>query len=229
MSPTIIAGVLTANVLSLGRELETIEKAGIKILHFDVMDGCFCPMLTFGPPFIKGCKTAMLKDVHLVVRDPLEKLEQYAAAGADMITVHIEACLHPYRAMQVIRQLKNVNEEGRGLLAGIALNPGTPVEAVQPLLAEADMVTLLAVNPGYSGQKFIGTTGDRMATLLEMIRASRRDILVGLDGGITKDNIDRVVRMGADIITAGSAIFDGKDAEGNARLFLDAVAAARKT
>lgn len=223
LSPTISVGILTADAMSLGSEIRLLEQAGIKMLHFDVMDGCFCPMLTFGPPLIKGLKTSLIKDVHLVIQDPLEKLEQYVAAGADMITVHLEACRHSHRVLQALKSMANANEAGRGILRGVALNPGTPVEAVEPLLHDVDMVTLLAVNPGWGGQKFIGTTPARMKKLLDLIRESKRDVLVGLDGGITKDNIEEAVRMGADIIVTGSAVFDGKDATGNAKFMLEEV------
>jgi ribulose-phosphate 3-epimerase len=226
--PAISVGLLTADMMALGGEVRLLEEAGVRLLHFDVMDGCFCPMMTVGPPLIKGIKTALLKDVHLMIDDPLSKLESFAAAGADIITVHIEATRHPHRVLQAICQLTNANDPRRGILCGIAINPGTPVEAVKPLLQEVDLITLLAVNPGWSGQKFIGTTPARMAQLLDLIRASGRDILAGLDGGITLDNVGTAVRMGADIIVTGSAVFNGKDAEANARAMLAAVTHARK-
>jgi ribulose-phosphate 3-epimerase len=228
MVPAISVGVLTADMMSMGTEIRILEQADVKLLHFDVMDGCFCPMMTFGPPFIKGVKTSLLKDVHLMVENPTDKIDAFVAAGADMITVHLEACRHPHRVMQVLGQMANVNEPGRGVLRGIALNPGTPVEFVEPLLQEVDMVTLLAVNPGWGGQKFIGTTPARMARLLKLIRESKRDILAGLDGGITRNNAADAVRMGADIIVTGSAVFDGKDAATNARGMQEIVAAAYK-
>lgn len=227
-TPAISVGVLTADMMALGSEVALIEKAGVKLLHFDVMDGCFCPMLTFGPPLIKGIKTSLFKDVHLVVEEPLDKLEPYVAAGADMITVHVEACRNTHRVLQVLKKMTNANDSARGILRGIALNPGTPVEAAQPLLEETDMVTLLAVNPGWGGQKLIGTTWARMERLLELVRKSGRDILVSLDGGITRDNIGDAVRAGADVIVTGSAVFDGKDVAANARAMLATVAEARK-
>jgi ribulose-phosphate 3-epimerase len=228
-TPTISVGVLTADLLALGSEIRTLERAGVRLVHFDVMDGCFCPMTTFGPPLIKAVKTPMLKDVHLLIEYPLDKIPAYVAAGADMITVHLEACgHHPHRVLQSIRSLVNANDPARSIAAGIALNPGTPLTALEPLLGELDMVFLLAVNPGWSGQGFIGTTRARAAKVLDLIRASGRDIFLGVDGGVSRDNIGDVVRMGADIIVTGSAVFDGKNAEANARNLLDAVAKARK-
>lgn len=163
-----------------------------------------------------------------MIESPLEKMEAFVAAGADLITVHLEACRHPHRVMQVLGQMTNVNEPGRGILRGLALNPGTPVESVEPLLQDVDMVTLLAVNPGWGGQKFIGTTPARVERLLNLIRASGRDILVGLDGGITQNNVGNAARMGADIIVTGSAVFDGRNAAGNARDMQTLIAAAHK-
>jgi len=223
VAPTISVGILTADLTALGRDVRLIEEAGIQIVHFDVMDGCFCPMLTFGAPLIKAVRTPLIKDVHLIIEDPLPKLPAYAAAGADMIVIHVEACRHPHRVLQAIGELTNANDPARGIARGIALNPGTPLEAAEPLLDEADLVFLVAVNPGWGGQKFIRATGRRVARLLEMIRHSKRDILVGVDGGITRDNVGDVLRMGADIVVTGSAVFDGKDVAGNATFMLEEV------
>jgi len=222
ITPTISVGLLSADLMSLGSEIRLLEQAGAGILHFDVMDGCFCPMLTAGPVLVKAVKTSMLKDVHLMIEDPLGKLDSYAAAGADMITVHVEACRHPHRVLQALGQL--AGPSGQSPLRGIALNPGTPLCAVEPLLGELEMVFLLAVNPGWGGQKFINSTTQRMVKLLQMIKESKRNILVGLDGGVTKDNIDDVARLGADIVVSGSALFEGKNVVQNVRYFLDAMA-----
>lgn len=228
LAPTISVGVLTADWMSLGTEIGRLEKAGVALLHFDVMDGCFCPMLTAGIPLVKGLKTSLLKDVHLLVEDPLPKLKPFAAAGADAITIHVEACRHPHRVLQVLKQMENANDPGRGIIRGVALNPGTPLQAVEPLLDEVDMVTLLAVNPGWVGQRFIHSTAGRIERLIGMVRESGRDILVGLDGGITRDNVFDAARLGADIIVTGSAVFDGKDAVANARSMMEAIAQARR-
>lgn len=228
VTPTLSVGVLTANLMALGREIALLENEGIRLLHFDVMDGCFCPMLTFGPPLIKGAKTTLLKDVHLLIEDPLEKIPAYVAAGADLITVHLEACRHPHRALQVIGAAANANDPARGIARGVALNPGTPICALEPLMGEVDVIFLLAVNPGWSGQSFIAGTAARAARVLDLIRESGRDIFLGIDGGVSKANIEDVVRMGADIIVTGSAVFDGQDASANARHMLQAVARAHK-
>ncbi len=209
--------------MSLGSELKLMEKAGVKLLHVDVMDGCFCPMMTVGPGFIKALRTPLLKDIHLLIDEPLNKLESYVAAGADMITVQVEFCRHIHRVLQSLGQMSNVNDPDRGILRGIALNPGTPLEVISPLMDELEMVFLLAINPGWSGQKFIPSTGPRLARLKQMIHDANKDILVGIDGGITRNNIADVARMDADIIVTGSAVFDGKTPLENAKFMISAL------
>ncbi len=221
--PTVSVGILTANLLSLGNELALLERTGVKLVHVDVMDGCFCPMMTVGPPFVKALKTPLWKDVHLMIAEPLEKVSEYVAAGADILTIHPEACAHPHRVLQALGGMTNANDPARGLVRGVALNPGTPVEALEPLLDELELVLLLAVNPGWGGQKFIPSTKARLSRVRKMIRESGRNILLGVDGGITRGNIAEVVEEGPDLIVTGSAVFDGKAAESNARFMLEAV------
>lgn len=221
--PLVSVGILTADLMSLGSELKLMENAGVKLLHFDVMDGCFCPMMTVGPGFIKAVKTSLLKDVHLLINEPLEKLQDYVAAGADMITVHVESSRYIHRALQVLGEMTNANDPNRGILRGVALNPGTPLEVIIPLIDELEMVFLLAVNPGWRGQKFIPSTEYRVRQLKKMIRDEQRDILVGIDGGITRNNIADVARMEADIIVTGSAVFDGKTPLENAKFMMSTV------
>lgn len=222
-APTVSVGMATADLSRLGEELAAIETAGVKVLHFDVMDGRFCPMMTFGPPLVKAARTAMLKDVHLMIEEPLGQLDVFAAAGADVITIHVESTRHPHRALQAIGNLPNANDPARGIVRGIGLNPGTPLEALDPLLDEVDIVTLLAVNPGWGGQKFIPATAGRLARLKEMIRVTGRPILTCIDGGIHRGNIAEVAAMGPDLIVTGSAVFDGKAPADNARFMLRAV------
>jgi ribulose-phosphate 3-epimerase len=222
-APLISVGILTADLMSLGPELKLMEKAGVKLLHVDVMDGCFCPMMTVGPGFIKALKTPLLKDIHLMIEEPLDKLESYVAAGADMITVHVESCRHIHRVLQKLGQMTNANDPNRGILRGIALNPGTPLETITPLIDELEMVFLLAVNPGWSGQRFIPSTEERLSRLRQMLSEVKKDILVGVDGGITRDNIADVARMDVDIIVTGSAVFDGKTPLENAKFMISAV------
>jgi ribulose-phosphate 3-epimerase len=224
-APTVSIGVVTANLLSLGSEIALLERTGAKLAHVDVMDGCFCPMMTVGPPFIKAIKTSLLKDVHLMIEEPLEKVAEYIAVGADIITIHVEACSNVHRVLQKLGTLTNANDAGRGIVRGVALNPGTPLEALEPLLDELEYILLLAVNPGWGGQKYIPSTTARVARVQRMIAASGKNIILGVDGGITKENIAEVAATGADLVVTGSAVFDGKTPEANARFMLEAVAA----
>jgi len=226
--PTVSIGIVTANLLSLGSEISLLESTGAKVVHFDVMDGCFCPMMTVGPPFIKAMKTSLLKDVHLMIDEPLEKVAEYVAVGADIVTIHVEACSNVHRVLQKLGSLKNVNDSERGVVRGIALNPGTPLETIDPLLDEIEMISLLAVNPGWGGQKYIPSTTARIKRVQRMIADSGKDIILCVDGGITKDNIAEIAATGVDLIVTGSAVFDGKTPEANARFMLEAVAAAGK-
>ena len=223
-APTVSIGIVTANLLSLGSEIALLEGTGAKLAHFDVMDGCFCPMMTVGPPLIKAIKTTLLKDVHLMIDEPLEKVAEYVAVGADIVTIHIEACSNAHRVLQKLGSLTNANDSERGVVRGVAVNPGTPLEALEPLLDELDYISLLAVNPGWGGQKYIPATTARFVRVKRMVAACGKDILGGIDGGITKANIAEIAATGADIIVAGSAVFDGKTPEANARFMLDTVA-----
>jgi ribulose-phosphate 3-epimerase len=222
LSPTLSVGILTANLLSLGSELALLEGTGVRLLHVDVMDGCFCPMMTVGPPFIKALKTSLRKDIHLMVCDPLEKIAEYVAAGADILTIHVESGAHIHRALQQMRDMTNANDPARGIMRGIALNPGTPLEVLEPLLEEVDLVSILAVNPGWRGS-FIPSTGRRIARLRQTIAEAGRKILVAVDGGVTRKNVAEVAATGADIIVTGSAVFDGKAPKENAKFMLEAV------
>ena len=219
-APQISVGMLTADWLTLGSQLELIESAGVELLHFDVMDGVFCPMLTLGAPIVAGLKTRLLKDVHLMIEEPLPKLESFVAAGADIITVHAESTRHIHRVLQALGKMTNANDPNRGIVRGIALNPGTPLEVIEPLAGEFEMVLLLAVNPGWSGQKFIASTCDRIRRVRESVGDTA---LICVDGGITRDNIENVGRLGADIVVTGSAVFDGKAPFENARHMMSAL------
>jgi ribulose-phosphate 3-epimerase len=222
-APLLSVGILTADFMSLGSELALLQEAGVRLMHFDVMDGCYCPMITVGPCFIKAVKTPLLKDVHLLIEDPLPKLDDFVAAGADMITVHIGSCRHIHRVLQRLGEMTSVNHPDRGILRGIALDPDVPLEVVTPLIDDVEMIVLLAVNPGWGGQKFIATTGQRFSRLRRMVQDARKDILIGVDGGITRNNVAEVARMGADLIVTGSAVFDGRNPRENALFMLDAV------
>jgi len=223
LAPTISVGILTADLMALGADLARLDGTGVPLLHVDVMDGCFTPMMTVGPPLVKALRTPLLKDVHLMISEPLEKLADYVSAGADVVTVHVESCTHVHRVLQQLGTMKNANDAARGIVRGIALNPGTPLEAIEPLLDDVDLVLLLAVNPGWGGQRFIPATIGRIARARRLLEAAGRRILLGVDGAITKDNIRSVAGTGVDLVVTGSAVFDGKTPTENARHMLEAL------
>ena len=220
-APTISVGMLTADLARLGDELALLERVGVQLVHYDVMDGRFCPMLTVGAPIVAAVQTPLLKDVHLMIEEPLDRLPEFVKAGADIVTIHVESTRHPHRALQALGGMPNANDPDRGIVRGVALNPGTPVEAIEPLLPDCELVLLLAVNPGWGGQAFIESTAARLADARARIAASGRDVILGVDGGIKRDNLARVADMGPDVIVTGSAVFDGKSPETNARTMLD--------
>jgi ribulose-phosphate 3-epimerase len=220
-SPTVSVGLLTADLLRLGSELSLLERTGVRLAHVDVMDGCFVPAMTVGPPWIRALKGPLLKDVHLMVRDPIGKVADYVACGADIVTVHVEADLHIHRVLQSLGKMVNANDPARGLIRGVALNPGTPLETLEPLLEEVEMVVLLAVNPGWGGQSFISSTFARIERMRRLLEERGKEILLGVDGGVTRTNIAEIAAAGADIIVTGSAVFDGKSPEENARFMLE--------
>jgi ribulose-phosphate 3-epimerase len=225
--PHLSIGILTADLLHLGDELALLERVGARVVHTDVGDGVFSPLFTVGAPFVKAQQTALLKDAHLMIDDPVQKVQAFVDAGADIITFHVEATRHPHRVLQALSTATNANDPERGVLRGVALNPGTPAVLVEPLIGDLDYVLVLAVNPGWSGQGFIEGTEAKLAAVRKLIDRSGRPILLGVDGGVTKTNIGRVAALGADIIVTGSAVFDGKTPEENARYMLDQAAAVR--
>lgn len=221
MCPAISVSLLSADLMSLGDDLAVLEQAGVRLVHIDVMDGHFAPKLTVGPPFVEAVKTALLKDVHLMVRYPETSVFEYVAAGADMVVVHPEGSRHVHRVLQQLGSATNANDSARGLVRGVALNPGTPLDVLDPLLDEVDVVFLLAVNPGWSGQRFLASTLRRIDRARRAIAESGRDILLGVDGGITRQNISEVARTGVDIVVTGSAVFENRKIADNARFMLD--------
>lgn len=228
-APVVSVGVLTSNLLCLGQEVALLERSAVKVVHIDVVDGCFCPSMTVGPPVVRAIRTPLLKDVHLMITEPLEKVADYVAAGADIVTIHPEACAHVHRVLQKLGSLTNVNDERRGIVRGIALNPGTPLEVIEPLLSEIELILLLAVNPGWGGQRFIPETNKRITRVQQMIASEGKDILLGVDGGINRENIGAVLATGVDLIVTGSAVFDGSNAGANAHYMMAAATAARSS
>jgi ribulose-phosphate 3-epimerase len=224
-APTISVGMLTADLSNLAAEMRLLESTSTPLVHFDVMDGCFCPMTTIGPPIIEAVETSLLKDVHLMIDAPLEKLGQYVDAGADVVSVHVEADRHIHRVFQTLGQLENRNDRDRGIVRGAALNPGTALETLEPLMDEIELIVLLAINPGWGGQKFDAATPRRLERARRMVEESGRDILLALDGGITRQNIADVGALRPDIVVTGSAVFDGKAPVENAKYMLESLGA----
>lgn len=223
--PRLSVGILTADLLDLGGELQRLATTGAELVHIDVMDGVFCPQITVGPAVVKAVRTPLLKDVHLMIDDPLSKVDAFVQAGADMITFHLEGARQPHRVLQTLAGAVNVNDTDRGVIRGVGLNPSTPVEAIEPLLDDLEYVLVVAIDPGWGGQSFIPATERRLERVRRLIEASGRRILLGVDGGVTQANVAHVAGLGTDIVVSGSAIFDGTDAAANTAFMLDAVRA----
>lgn len=203
LSPSILA----ADFAVLGHQIREADEAGAQYIHIDVMDGIFVPSISFGMPVISSVRKVTKKvfDVHLMVEEPDRYIKEFADCGADSITVHAEACRHLHR---VIGQIK-----GLGLKAGVALNPATSLDALDYILEDVDMVLLMTVNPGFGGQVFIESSLDKIRKLREMIEQRGLAVDIEVDGGINKTTLPRVLEAGANVIVAGSAVFNGNIAE----------------
>ncbi|WP_125140450.1 ribulose-phosphate 3-epimerase [Clostridium transplantifaecale] len=206
--------ILGADFKRLGEQVQEVDRAGAPYIHLDIMDGAFVPSISFGMPVIESLRSCTDKvfDVHMMVEEPGRYVDAMKKAGADLICVHQEACIHLDRTINQIKEA--------GLLAGVALNPATPVSTLNCILDQVDMVLIMSVNPGFGGQKFIPYTLDKIRELRNLCNEKGLSTRIQVDGGISPSNVREVIEAGADVIVAGSAVFKG-DAKKNVQTFLD--------
>ena len=199
--------MLSADFKELGKEIRTIEENGAKYLHFDVMDGIFVPSISFGMPVLESIRpgTSLVCDAHLMITEPIRYIEAFAKAGADLITIHLEACEDVEATIAKIREC--------GCKVGISICPETPVSSLEDLVDKVDMVLIMSVHPGFGGQKFIPESLDKIRELKTMLDAKGLDVDIQVDGGIYTTNVAEVIEAGANIIVAGSAVFNGDTAQ----------------
>ena len=199
--------MLSADFKELGKEIRTIEENGAKYLHFDVMDGIFVPSISFGMPVLESIRpgTSLVCDAHLMITEPIRYIEAFAKAGADLITIHLEACEDVEATIAKIREC--------GCKVGISICPETPVSSLEDLVDKVDMVLIMSVHPGFGGQKFIPESLDKIRELKTMLDAKGLDVDIQVDGGIYTTNVAEVIEAGANIIVAGSAVFKGDTAK----------------
>ena len=197
--------ILSADFADLLKDIKVVENAGAEWLHIDIMDGHFVPNISFGPMVMKAVqgKVDMVFDVHLMIENPDQYIKEFVDAGADIITVHQEACPHLHRTIQLIKSY--------GVKAGVSLNPGTSLATVEEVLPELDMVLIMSVNPGFGGQSFIETSLDKIKRLNDMIVSRNLTMDIQVDGGVKLDNVKSVLDAGATSIVAGSAVFKADD------------------
>jgi ribulose-phosphate 3-epimerase len=197
----IAPSLLSANFLSLEKDCEMLNTSEAEWFHLDVMDGRFVPNISFGLPVIAAIRKATKKvcDVHLMIEQPELYAQAFKDAGADVLTVHVEACRHLHRNIQQIKAL--------GMKAGVALNPHTPISSIEEIIADVDLVCVMSVNPGFGGQKFIPATVAKIKQLKELITAKKSSALIEVDGGVTLENASSIVQAGADVLVAGNTVF----------------------
>jgi ribulose-phosphate 3-epimerase len=204
-SPRIAPSILSADFARLADEVARVESAGADLLHIDVMDGHFVPNLTVGPPIVEALRkvTKLPLDVHLMMTNPDAFIPEFADAGADYLTVHVEACPHLHRTVQAIKE--------RSVKAGVTLNPATSLTTVEEIIMDADLLLVMSVNPGFGGQHFIASVLNKIAHARQLIDRSGSRAALEVDGGVKVDNAAQIIQAGADILVSGSAIFSSPD------------------
>ncbi|RDY24873.1 ribulose-phosphate 3-epimerase [Romboutsia maritimum] len=205
--------ILSADFAKLLEEVKKVENAGCEYLHIDVMDGHFVPNITLGPAIVKSLRkdVNMVFDAHLMIENPDRYIKEFADAGCDLIVVHQEACRHLHRTIQ--------NIKAHNVKAGVALNPATPIDTIKHVLQDIDMVLIMTVNPGFGGQSFIESMIPKIEELKELIDSKNLNVDIQVDGGIKPENVYKVVKAGANVIVAGSAIFNSNDISETVKLF----------
>lgn len=201
----IAPSILSADFSKLGEEISDVEKGGAELIHVDVMDGHFVPNITIGPLVVESIRpiTKLPLDVHLMIENPDQYIESFAKAGADYITVHVEACRHLHRTIQLIKSF--------GVKAGVVLNPATPVQLIEPILEELDIVLLMSVNPGFGGQKFIPSVLNKIKQVRDLAKQKGVQLEIEVDGGVNEQTARLCVEAGATILVAGSAVYNQED------------------
>ena len=205
MAHLIAPSLLSADFADLKGAVKLVDESPAPWLHLDVMDGVFVPNISFGLPVIKAIRkhTRKIFDVHLMIVEPQKYISEFSDAGADVLTVHLEACTHLHRTVQAIRKA--------GMKAGVALNPHSPVAALEDIITDIDLVCLMSVNPGFGGQSFIPRTYAKIQSLRELIAARGASCLIEVDGGVGQANAAELVEQGADVLVAGNSVFNAKD------------------
>lgn len=204
--PALAPSILAADFSQLGTEIDKCIQGGVTWIHCDIMDGHFVPNISFGPDIVSAVRTIAPEsflDVHLMIENPDLYIEAFADAGADLISVHSEACPHLHRTLQ--------NIQSHGCMTGVVINPATPIASVEPILNEVDLVLIMSVNPGFGGQSFIEGSYEKVTRLTQKRQEIRADFLIEIDGGVDMKNVQKLVRSGVDVVVAGSSIFRSDD------------------